>query len=697
MKKFNYFKRTSILMLLLFTTVFADAQTNESGWISLGDFLKDQINGKEYNYSCSEKDFGDLSIKKIAYKPTQNKINDAKSELKLFLPYELIFDVNNTSDSKSENIDVHFKYLYISINSKFQIKGLIDKSQYDLIPITSEGWKVVDLVELGKNYIKEKDEGKISNIKCAAIRELRLKKGLESDILRNIYVLPAGVSYSELKDELLPDAVDNYFRKISYVQPSESFNSTTEIDWDKYLQKELNDAKAKYPDISEKELKEVEKLVNITKNTYENNSKYDVKYLKENNGDFSSKINNKIIGALRRTTPEGIIEESRNLYFSLKFPNGDKLLLDVSSLLNKWDGINFLNRYKSFNEHIDDPETEIRKITFYPFFRLNKFNDSNDCFYLENLFGSKDYKFFYYEKGQIKPLSLYYSQGCHSSSNNNIINTNCFFYNPATHQSFNISKDGLKNNGIAIFDGSNYKSLPISQNVKEYRQIGDIRKYILDNGDYIGTDECKVTLNDGTIITCEDNVIIVKFSNGDSFTGEKNNYNSNNLRQFIDFCENFLKEFNINVGYKNLEKLIKEKRKIHKNNGSYPQQYVIKTGNLFQPGIYKTKEGKEYLIDNTVYAESDPEKIRKEKENKLNDDKKRQALIKKYGKTMVENCYKKNIMVGMPIDLIKAVLDPYIIKIGKNYFWFRVQNPWGGNSDIRVNRKTGKVDKLKLF
>ena len=108
----------------------------------------------------------------------------------------------------------------------------------------------------------------------------------------------------------------------------------------------------------------------------------------------------------------------------------------------------------------------------------------------------------------------------------------------------------------------------------------------------------------------------------------------------------------------------------------------------------KRKEKEKKLNDD---AESDSEEIRKEKEKKLNDDKKRQALIKKYGKTMVENCYNNNVIVGMPIDLIKAVQDPYIIKIEANYFWFRVKNPWGGNADIRVNKKTGKVDKIKLF
>lgn len=239
----------------------------------------------------------------------------------------------------------------------------------------------------------------------------------------------------------------------------------------------------------------------------------------------------------------------------------------------------------------------------------------------------------------------------------------------------------------------------IPHNIKDYRVLGNQWKYILENGDYIGNGEVKITFEDGTVITT--NGVYsgmegsIKFANGDSFTGT--------IRpEFIPYYRD--------NGPQKISKLIEGKRKIEDSfdlmHGRHEGEYVIEdkiAGLSLTLGIpsscYKTKDGKTITLDNDVYARNEPKAVREGKmeheKNVAQKQQRRQELIKKYGKKVVDSWEKSEICVGMPLSLVKSLGSVYKTDENKYYIWYKVKRLFGGGYVyFKVNKATEKVESI---
>ena len=231
---------------------------------------------------------------------------------------------------------------------------------------------------------------------------------------------------------------------------------------------------------------------------------------------------------------------------------------------------------------------------------------------------------------------------------------------------YKFDNNGLVQNEIVIMPGGDINTLPISTKIKEVTTD----KIIFENNDYMNYSmgakfgkpiavysDLFLTLNDGTIIEKIEGKYRIKSPDGSRYVGTifppyDDNYTLTQLRDGIEAI----------------------------TNGKSPRYWT---------GYLTTKEGKEIEYKDAKNL-TEPEKPQQREETE-----EEKAFYKKYGRDNVFNARLGIVKVGMPLELIRIFMDPYLDSESTNSAWYKV-NVFNGFTTnhwyFRVNKKTGKVE-----
>ena len=622
-----------IAMTLLFP-ISAFAQPPGEGWVKLGDYIKGVYNydKKEHWYTLplGKQDF--LPIEKIAYKKINGK-NQDKSYI--CIGGKPTFKNGNISDKFSN-------WVYVYSNFKIQegngnsAKVLNPKDMYT----DNEGWTIYSLNPMEPAFITNIND---------------VKKGPESNIWDNIYVLPGKLNYFAL--------IENHQKEESEKQriAEEKAAEQKRLEKEKAYQNMLTQTFTT-PSNKGLSLVKTENLKDGTVVEY-----YDgYRFFKKPNGDFASFKENKderdpktlevvsgrskpidaksyLVGAYCITLPNNIKLTGDGLTDIYIIPNGDILKYNKNNIKTNLEG-----------------NVSSGSLTYSDFFNPGDIKDIYKNAHDEFIYypkNSESFPLYFEEIGFFKTPNFFKKNIYgHYEGNNSIL-----FYD--------INENGLYQSGIKWNTGNFLYHFKTRKKIKSFIPDYEHPSIEFEDGDYLyrkvdeGDQQTLYHLENGFVIegfNVNYGTYKITFPNGDKFVGKISDpsepgTNNKGLTVFIsDFDE------------------------------------ITNDYGWLKNGILTTANGKEI-----EYIDGETAQDIAKKEAAQNAEV--QKIYKKYGSDFVDSARFGIIKVGMPLELIRMFMNPSKDMESGSFTWYNVNVSNGFSTKhwyIKVNNKTGKVESI---
>lgn len=628
MKKI-FTKLMALIALVLLFPMSTFAQPPGEGWVKLGDYIKGVYNydKKEHWYilPLGQQDF--LPIEKIAYKKINGKNQDKSYICISGIP--TFKNANNIRDKFSKDVFVY---------SNFKIQEGNGDSAKVLNPkdlnTDNEGWTIYSLIPIQPAFITNIND---------------VKKGPDSNIWDNIYVLPGKLNYFACVENHKKEEAEK--QRIAEEKAAEEKRIAEKKAYQNLLTRTFTTP-------ANKGLSPVktETMKDGTIIEYYNGHRF----FKKPNGDFASFIENKderdpktlevvsgrskpinpnsyLVGAYSITLPNNIKLTGDGLTDIYFIPNGDTLKYNKNNIKASLEG-----------------NVSSGRLTYSDFF-----NPAD----IKNIYKNANDEFIYYPKNS-EPFPLYYEElGFFKTPNlfkGNLEDDYSILF-------YDIDENGLYQSGIKWKKRNSRCHFKTRKKIKSITPDYTYKTNIeFEDGDYLyrkvdeGDQETLYHLENGIVIeefNIDHGTYKITFPNGDKFVGS------------------IIHPSEPGTDNEGLTVLISDFDEITKNNR------WLRTGTL------TTAKGKEIEYRG---GETAQEIAKKEAAQ----DAEEQKFYKKYGRDFVYSARLGIIKVGMPLELIRMFMNPYKDRENGSFTWYNVNVSNGFTTKkwyIKVNNKTGKV------
>ena len=348
--------------------------------------------------------------------------------------------------------------------------------------------------------------------------------------------------------------------------------------------------------------------------------------------------NEQILGDYQITLDNGVAYKSEGINEEIIFPNGDKLVSVWSKPRNKT------------NFHLTkDKDIDIKRHIYNLYY--GDFINSNTQLggQVEKIIHNLTYV------NDLDNLSFDYIEN--GVKTKNLKANKDFASDLQTQQLYKYGKDGLIPYGVTD-NGLSVIQLPLEIQTKNGKRInftnGDFVE--LYDGNSFQFNECHLTFPDGSLIEkfSDVNKFKVTHPNGDYFISAELPESNSEIHNFIQ-------------------------------NWNKDEKYHYPKGTLTKANGKKIEYA--YLDTTQEEVEANERKERAKNQQELN------KLYSKYGKANVDNILKSNIIIGMPLQLIKDYIYVSEYHQTANYTWYHL-NTHFEYKYIKVSNSTGKVTEI---